>query len=469
MPSASLRWRSQCVLLCALAISACTPPREPLPPLSSGTLVMVTVPGPLTYLEQSDGGLRGFEFELAEAFAKSLNVKLNVRLAKSRMDALRAVNEGRAHLAAVAMTRSAIPREFPALAPSPGYGSVEPLLTCTKKRARPERLTALEGDMVLVAADSAGDRILAEHPSRNIDFELRRAPALAGGDVMLGSIERGEVPCAVVESLAYASYRQHDRDIVSAFSLGPPEPMVWLTGPADGARLIDATDKFFAAARKDSTIDRLIERYFKLPHALMALDFDAFSVKLESVLPRYKRYFEEAATLTGIEWTFLAAIGYQESKWDPLATSPTGVRGLMMLTSDTADRMKVKDRLDPRESILGGARYFALLRDLIPARIAEPDRTWIALAAYNQGIGHIEDARILAKRLGKSPDRWEDVKSVLPKLADPDVHRTLKFGFARGPEAVAFTENVKAYAELLRRHSSTNAAPEIARVQALSE
>ena len=153
----------------------------------------------------------------------------------------------------------------------------------------------------------------------------------------------------------------------------------------------------------------------------------------------------------GIDWRVLAAIGYQESHWDASATSPTGVRGLMMLTEDTADRMGVKNRLDARQSIIGGAKYLQLLRDTVPTRIPEPDRTWLALAAYNQGYGHLEDARILTQRMKLNADSWLDVRKAYGKLREPEVHASLKYGFARGDEAVQFVENIRNYTDIITR------------------
>jgi membrane-bound lytic murein transglycosylase F len=161
--------------------------------------------------------------------------------------------------------------------------------------------------------------------------------------------------------------------------------------------------------------------------------------------------FKEAQEITGIDWRLIAALGFQESHWDPLATSPTGVRGLMMLTSDTADRMGLGDRLDPRQSILAGATYLQELKESLPPRVAEPDRTWLALAAYNIGLGHLEDARVLTQRRGGNPNLWLDVKKVLPLLARYEYYSTLKRGFCRGGEALVLTENIRNYFDILVR------------------
>jgi hypothetical protein len=155
--------------------------------------------------------------------------------------------------------------------------------------------------------------------------------------------------------------------------------------------------------------------------------------------------------LSGIDWRLIAAIGYQESHWDAAATSPTGVRGLMMLTDETAERLQVKNRLDARDSIIGGARYFALLKEALNPRIAEPDKTYLALAAYNLGLGHLEDARIVAQQHKLNPDKWQDVRQVLGKLAEPETFNTLKHGYARGFEALQLVDNVRNYHDILVR------------------
>jgi membrane-bound lytic murein transglycosylase F len=149
------------------------------------------------------------------------------------------------------------------------------------------------------------------------------------------------------------------------------------------------------------------------------------------------------------DWRLLAAIGYQESKWDPTAVSPTGVKGLMMLTAETAQRLGVKDREDPRQSIFGGARYLQKMRETIPERVPEPDRTWLALAAYNLGYGHLEDGRILTQMHGKDPDSWQDVREHLPLLGQERWYMQVKRGYARGWEAVKFVDNVRGYLDIL--------------------
>lgn len=169
-----------------------------------------------------------------------------------------------------------------------------------------------------------------------------------------------------------------------------------------------------------------------------------FGADLELLLPRYRGDFERAAQRNGLDWRLLAAVGYQESRWNSQAESPTGVRGLMMLTTDTAHGLGV-NRDDAAQSIAGAGRLLQSLFEQLPPQIHEPDRTAMVLAAYNQGIGHLLDARDVAVNLGGDPDRWSDVRVALPLLSDAEWQKTTKYGFARGAEAVAFVDSVRLY------------------------
>ena len=179
-----------------------------------------------------------------------------------------------------------------------------------------------------------------------------------------------------------------------------------------------------------------------------------FIERIRDALPRWRPVFVAAQEATGVEWRLLAAIAYQESQWDPDATSETGVRGFMQLTEDTARHLGVVDRLDARQSVLAAARYLRDLKERLPKRIAEPDRTWIALAAFNIGLGHLEDARIQAQRDKLDPDRWRDVRRALPLLALPEYYEKARLGYARGGMPVAFVDRVRAYYDILLRNES---------------
>jgi transglycosylase-like protein with SLT domain len=243
-----------------------------------------------------------------------------------------------------------------------------------------------------------------------------------------------------------------------AFLAAPPNfgnKPVTVGTAADGGKVIEVASQA-KAAKPLTTVD--LSNFFggavaqrpQLPAwtgdgTVAALQFDD---DVRALLPRYQPLFKEAGERCGIDWRLLAAMAYQESNWNPKARSPTGVRGMMMLTEDTADELDV-NRENPAESISGGAMYLQQIRERLPPRIREPDRTWMALAAYNQGMGHLLDARELAVMLGRDPNRWQNVRAALPLLAQPRWFGKLRHGYAEGGDAVAYVANVSGYYDLL--------------------
>lgn len=200
-----------------------------------------------------------------------------------------------------------------------------------------------------------------------------------------------------------------------------------------------------SAAKKSSLIP-------KPPSDLPWYDIQRFQYHVQTRLPLYREQFEQAAKQYGVPWTLLAAQAYQESRWDRHAKSPTGVRGLMMLTRNTASSLGIKNRLDPDKSIDGGARYVAYLKKQINQNISKQDRTWFALAAYNVGLGHVRDAQKLAVKLEKNPHSWKELKTVLPLLSNKTYYQNLQYGYARGREPVQYVKRIRAYHALLEHY-----------------
>ena len=187
---------------------------------------------------------------------------------------------------------------------------------------------------------------------------------------------------------------------------------------------------------------------------LKPFDVKTFLNRSRSTLPKYTRLFQDAQITTGLDWRLLAALSYQESHWDTLSTSPTKVRGLMMLTQATSKRMGVTNRLDPKQSIPAGAKYVNLMIRALPARIPNPDRIYMALASYNIGFAHVEDARILAQRLGLNPDSWVDVKKALLKLRKSQYYRKAKYGYCGCAQPIIYVESIRSYYSILTRYEA---------------
>lgn len=195
---------------------------------------------------------------------------------------------------------------------------------------------------------------------------------------------------------------------------------------------------------------RLKDHYYSF-----VLFFDYYNTKMfykriETRLPRYKKFFKKYGKKYGIPCSVLAAQSYQESHWNPKAKSFTGVRGLMMLTRSTAKVLGVKNRLDPEQSIHGGAKHLSHMIKLVPEEVEGEDRLKFALAAYNVGMGHVKDAQKLAKKMGLNQNVWQDLKRALPLLSQKKYYKRLKHGYARGSEPVKYVDSIYDYRDILQ-------------------
>lgn len=439
---------------CALALASCS--REPPPPPSpeGNALIVVVRPGPTTWFAGPQGEPTGLDHDLLQRFAAEQKLPLMVVVADSASTLMRKVARGEAHVGAgglfeaVPRGKGILPRAEDRVLWTSGYQRVEPVLIFNRDGFKPQRWQDLAGASVTYARKTGLDDEIAA--VREAHPEVRwQAVDPPSPETLIAQVSDATIDYAIVASADAAAMRNVYLDFDVAFPVGPPRSFAWAVSPSQPA-LKEALDQFFARLARDGTLARYGERYFG-QQDIQRIDAGIFRDRIASALPQYRPFFHDAQVATGIEWRLLAAVAYQESQWDPVATSETGVRGLMQLTEDTARKLGVGDRLDARASALGAARYLRELKDKMPARIAEPDRTWLALAAFNIGIGHLEDARVLAQRQKLNPDRWTDVKKVLPLLAEPDYYMNARNGYARGGMPVAFVDRVRAYYDVLLR------------------
>jgi membrane-bound lytic murein transglycosylase F len=436
------------VALLACLAAGCEEVPKPIAPVAeAGELVVLTVNGPATYFEDAQGLPSGFEYDLATLFAKELKVRPSFLVIDNPARIDRLLREGQAHIAAAALARHF---DFPGgLAWGPAYFNTQHQIACRTGEPKARKLDDLKGKRIGVIEESVGDYLMSE--PQNLQLPVERLPPGASTVDLLAQVADGRLDCALVESTRYTLARRFFPQIEVAVNVGKPVDYSWLVSTIDKRLILETAGPFFERIKKDGTLKRLVDRYYGHALRFSAIDAGALLEQIVTQLPKLRPHFEEAERVSGIDWRLIAAVGYQESHWNPLATSPTGVRGLMMLTDETADRLQIKDRLSARDSILGGARYLALLKEALPPRIGEPDRTFLALAAYNIGLGHLEDARILAQKANLDPDKWQDVRLVLGKLAEPDSFQALKHGYARGFEALQLVDNIRNYYDILAR------------------
>jgi membrane-bound lytic murein transglycosylase F len=355
------------------------------------------------------------------------------------------LSRGRADLAAAQISPDEGWRDI-GLTTTP-YEEIPELVVQPRGRNQVHSIAGLSNKRLVVLKDSPQQTLLETLRSQGMS-ELRWTALAADQADPLELINSGGADYAVLDASEFAFAQHLHPEFMVAFSLPNPRPVQWVV-PMGAEQLLQSANRFITGARASGALAR-IESDARNESG----DFDyesahQFQSDVAERLPALQGLFQEAAQASGLDWRLLAAVGYQESKWQGGAASADGARGIMMLTSDAATAVGVDDRADLRQNIIGGARYLAQVIDTIPKRITEPDRTWLALAAYNVGYGHLEDARVLAQSHGKNPDSWADVRTQLPLLAEEKWYLRAKRGYARGWEPAKFVEQVRQYLAVL--------------------
>ncbi|WP_300543099.1 membrane-bound lytic murein transglycosylase MltF [Maricaulis sp.] len=434
----------------AAALAGCGPPQTGLDDASMadirtrGALVVLTLEGPTTYTVEN-GEPAGYEVDLARAFAGYLGLDVRFETRRDIDGLLDSLERGEGHLAAANLTVTPARRDRVTFGPA--YKAVTEELICRRGGRAPTRFEDLPGTSIRILAGSSYEETLeslaADHP------ELRWSARTAGSAMpLLAGVDRGTFDCTVSDSHLADFARRRYPELDVAMELTEERPLAWaLNAGIEG--LDAALADWFAQAHGDGLLAELDERWFGRFGEFDYVDVAYFVRRVQERLPDYRPAFERAAETVPFDWELLAAQAYQESHWDPDAVSATGVRGLMMLTLSTAERVGIEDRTDPYQSIEGGTAYLAELYERVPEEVTGEDRIWFALAAYNVGMGHMYDARALAERLGRDKNAWNDLAATLPLLSDPAYYQTLRYGYARGHEPVRYVEKIREYRTLL--------------------
>jgi len=412
----------------------------------AGVLQVITRNTPATYFQDINGET-GFEYELSKLFAESLGVELQVEIADNLDDLFNRLNNSDAiALAAAGLVET--PGRKDQARFSHSYLEVTPQIIYHKGKQRPSKPADLLGKRIMVLKGSSHAEQLAALTLEMPELEYEESDAVEVND-LLRMVDEDVIDLTLVDSNELAMNQVYFPNVRVAFDLGQSTNVVWMVAAKDDDSLLEEANKFIDKVKANGTLQRLKQRFYGHVDQLGYVGAYTFARHLQQRLPRYEQQFRKSAQEHGVDWRLMAALGYQESLWQPEVTSKTGVRGLMMLTQRTAQAMGVANRLDPMQSIRGGSKYFAYVKKHLPESIQEPDRTWMALAAYNVGGGHLEDARILAQKEGLNPDKWLDVKKMLPRLAQKQWYTKTKYGYARGGEPVHFVNNIRRYYDIL--------------------
>jgi len=442
------RLRFAIVLLMLGAIYGCydfaKPSNELKRILQEDKIVIATEYGANSYYLQNDQP-SGFEYELAQGFADFIGVKLEIKPYYSDANMLKDLQHQRVDVIASQFAFSAETLTQFKLGPAYQYYTHQVVV---HRNARSlSELDQLSGKVYVQRNSQQAAILQAQLPETDNDALNWQQVDQYDDEELLLMVAEQKIDATIANSALVNVMRRRYPAIKMGLDLNVTAAQQWLLHPHQDDSLLGALLEYFGQLQQSGEFSRLIDKYFGHIREFDYVDTRAFLAAIEEQLPTYQPWFEQYSG--EFNWQLLAATSYQESHWKRNARSPTGVRGLMMLTLTTAKEVGIQSRLDPEQSIRGGATYLRSLYNRIPARINDPDKLYFALAAYNLGLGHVEDARILTQRKGFDPDLWVDVKQHLPLLKQKQHYQKTKYGFARGDVAVKYVENIRRYNDSL--------------------
>lgn len=409
-----------------------------------GKLVVISRNGPTTYYEDANG-LTGYEYVLAKAFAEHLGVELEVVEEEDLGRLIETVGRS-GHLAAAGLTVT--PKRERHVMFSKPYMKVTQQLIYHTEEPRPQSIEDLIGKRILVIGNSShSERLRAlqkDYPE--LQWQERHDVEMLDLQEM---VHHKKVDYAILDSNAFQLNAALYPKAKVAFDLTEQEPLAWAFPKSRDTSLLNAANAFLTEYELSGALASIEETFYGHLGEIGYSGALVFARRVDSRLPKWQPMIQSAAEEAGVDWLLMAALSYQESHWNPRAKSPTGVRGFMMLTLNTAKEVGVSNRLSAEQSIRGGTRYFRKLLDRIPDSVTGQDRIWLALAAYNIGYGHLEDARNLAQQHGANPNQWASVREYLPLLTKRQYYKFTQHGYARGHEAVTYVQNIRNFYTIL--------------------
>ncbi|MDT8880124.1 membrane-bound lytic murein transglycosylase MltF [Halomonas saccharevitans] len=443
------RFRLLIALLPLAMLQACGPDEASVatlePPAPGETLRVATRNAATTYYLDRRQAPAGPEHDLVEGFAEANGWQVEWVQLGSTAEVLKALESNTVDLAAAGLTH--LPSRDERFRQGPTHTDVVEQLVCHREmRPMPREVEEMADVEIRVTEDSSYTERLDSLSNDHTGITYAEDPRTT--EMLLAAVAERQIDCTLADSNIVQVVRRHFPHLEVAMNLTRGDRLGWYLSAGHQALAAQARE-WMASPEGEASVETMQHRYYDYIGDFDFVDLRALNRRIEERLPSLLSYFFAAADETGMPADLLAALAYQESHWDPRAVSPTGVRGIMMLTQNTAKSLGVANRLDPAEAIDGGARYLADRHDRLPDTIPEPDRTYLALASYNVGRGHLLDARKLARELGKDPDSWADMKEVLPLKADKRYYPQTRYGYARGYEPVHYVQRIRNYLDVI--------------------
>jgi membrane-bound lytic murein transglycosylase F len=389
----------------------------------------------------------GFEYDLAKAFSRYLRVRLKV-VVSSWQELYSKLESGEGDFIAANLSFS---RSQTGLVDySDGYLVVRQQVIINKDNTQVKKLKDLNGRTIHVRRGSAYEETLKELRRKKWDIRIQTYEDMPTEE-LIRMVADKKIEITIADSHIAMLNRRYNPDIKIAFSIGRPRILSWAVRKGENA-VLGKINGFLRNMKQDGTFEKIYNKYYANVEEFDYVDLKKYHESLEETLPKYRWIIKKAAQKYGFDWRLIAAMVYQESHFDPEATSFTGVEGMMQLTEDTAADMGVQNRRSVERSIMGGARYLRELYDKFD-EATSPDRLYLALASYNVGRGHVIDAQKIAAEKGLDYNSWSVMEEVLPLLSYRKYYRKTAYGYCRGSEPVKYVNRIRTYYDVLVREA----------------
>ncbi len=394
------------------------------------------------------GQAMGFEYELAKLFADYLGVNLDVKIDEKWDSMIPALKNGTGSFIAASMTVT--PKRQKEAAFSNGYISTRQYVIIRRNNTGIKKIEDLAGKTVHVRKGTSYQERLEALRKDGIDVTIKLHDDIPT-DELIQQVAEGTIEVTVADKNIALLNRRYYPQIAFAFPISDEQSLGWAVKSCS-RKLLNKINFFFDKINSNGKFAEIYNKYYADIDNFDYVDLRKYHTRLNTRLPRYKHIIMEAAEKYNLDWRLIASQMYQESHFDPMATSHSGAFGLMQLTFLTANSLGVEDMFDPVQNINAGVRHLKNLYDHFNG-IDSPDRLFIALAAYNIGQGHIQDARNLAKQMNLDPDKWSSLEKTLPLLRYRKYYKKAKYGYCRGIEPINYIKQIMLYYDILRRQS----------------
>jgi len=421
-----------------------------------GKLIAITGYSATTYFVYR-GQPMGYDYELLMRLGDFLGLPVEIKIARDLSTMFRMLNAGEGDLLAYYLTVTQNRQKFVDFTESL-FTTRQVLVQRKPKNWRQMKLHQIEKKLIRNPINLAGKTIYVLKASAHAQ-RLRHLEEEIGGNIQLVEVDgdtssvdliqmvaEGKIDYTVAdEHVAVIFQAYYDNlDISTALSL--PQRIAWAVRKTS-PQLREKINEWLSQMKRTTDFYVIYNKYYRNRRAFRErIRSDYYSLTGDKISP-WDDLIKERAKILGWDWRLLAALIYQESQFNPRKRSWVGAVGLMQLMPRTARELGYQNLLDPKINIMAGTEYLKWLDDYWKSQgISDPgERIKFVLASYNVGLGHVEDARKLAIKYGKNPDKWDDnVEYYLLQKSKPEFYNdeVVEYGYARGEEPVNYVKEV---------------------------